>query len=259
VTKNTADIVTKIKNFIDEYNTIVTHLNDLIKGKVIRKNGAIEYPPLTEEERKALSAEEVKLYEEKAKSGIMANDSQLRKILNDMRTAIYQKVEGVGISMSDIGITSSANYMDGGLLVVDETKLKAALDKNYDGVVSLFTKASSIPYSDKKNSDKRAAESGIAQRLNDIFTAAAGTSAGGEKGYLLEKAGMVNDRTQADNAITKQLNDYDKKIDKMLERWYRQEQNYYMMFARMETAMSKLQAQQNSLAQIMAAGAGGGK
>jgi len=38
----------------------------------------------------------------------------------------------------------------------------------------------------------------------------------------------------------------------LLERWYRQEQNYYAMFARMETAMSKLQAQQNSLSQIMA-------
>ncbi|MDR2591660.1 MAG: flagellar filament capping protein FliD [Chitinispirillales bacterium] len=261
VNKNTAEIVKSIKTFVDEYNELVTHINDLIKGKRIRKNGAIEYPPLTEEERKALSPEEVKLYDEKAKLGLMANESDLRKLLSDMRTSLYQKIDGVGLTLADIGITTSADYMDGGTLVVDENKLKAALDKDFEGVVSLFTKSSSIPSTEKdsKKLAQRAAESGIAQRLNDIFTAAAGTSTGGEKGYLLKKAGMVNDRTQVDNAMTKQLNDYDKKIDKLLERWYRQENNYYAMFARMETAMSKLQAQQNSLAQIMAAGGGGGK
>jgi len=259
VTKNTDDIVKTVKTFVDEYNDMVTYINDLIKGKRIRKNGAIEYPPLTEEERKALSPEEVKLYDEKAKLGLMANESDLRKVLNDLRTSLYQKVEGVGLTLADIGITTSVNYSDGGTLVVDENKLKAALDRDFDGVVSLFTKSSSIPATEKdsKKLAQRAAENGIAQRLNDILTAAAGTSTGGDKGYLLKKAGMVNDRTQVDNQMTKQLNDYDKKIDKLLERWYRQENNYYMMFARMETAMSKLQAQQNSLAQIMAASGGG--
>ena len=261
VNKNTDEIVKTIKNFVDEYNDMVTYINDLIKGKRVRKNGAIEYPPLSEEERKALSPEEAKLYDEKAKLGLMGNESDLRKVLNDLRTSLYQKVEGVGLTMADIGITTSVNYSDGGTLVVDENKLKAALDRDFDGVVSLFTKSSSIPSSEKdsKKLAQRAAESGIAQRLNDILTAAAGTSTGGDKGYLLKKAGMVNDRTQADNQMTKQLADYDKKIDALLERWYRQEQNYYAMFARMETAMSKLQAQQNSLAQIMAAGGGGGK
>jgi len=261
VTKNTEEIVKTIKNFVDEYNDMVTYINDLIKGKRIRKNGAIEYPPLSEEERKALSPEEVKLYDEKAKLGLMANESDLRKVLNDLRTSLYQKVEGVGLTLADIGITTNADYSAGGTLVVDENKLKAMLDRDFDGVVSLFTKSSSISSSEKdsKKLAQRAAENGIAQRLNDILTAAAGTSTGGDKGYLLKKAGMVNDRTQVDNAMTKQLADYDKKIDSLLERWYRQEQNYYAMFARMETAMSKLQAQQNSLAQIMAAGGGGGK
>jgi flagellar hook-associated protein 2 len=249
VSKNTSEIVTGIKAFVEEYNKLVTHINDLLKGKRDR-----DYPPLTDDDRKAMKDEEIKLYEEKAKGGLLANDAQLRKLLNDMRAALYQKVEGVGLTMADIGITTSPNYMDGGTLVIDENKLSAALDKNYDGVVSLFTKSSSIPAWEKDSSKlaKRASESGIAQRLNDILTAAAGTSTTGDKGYLLQKAGAVNDRTQYDNSITKQVNEYDKKIDQLLEKWYRQENTYYMMFARMETAMSKLQAQQNSLAQIMA-------
>jgi len=257
VSKNTADIVANIKNFIDEYNTLVTHLNDLLNSKRIRsKGGAIEYPPLTDEERKALTTEEAKLYDEKAKAGIMYNDTAIRKILSDMRSAIYQKVEGVGITMADIGITTTPNFSDGGLLVINEDKLKTALENRFDEVVSLFTKSSSIPSTEKDSAKvaQRYKEVGIAQRLNDLFTAAAGTSVGGEKGFLVKQAGMVNDRTQTDNPMTKQIGEYDKKIDALLERWYRQEQNYYAMFARMETAMSKLQAQQNSLAQIMAAG-----
>jgi flagellar hook-associated protein 2 len=259
VTKNTADIVTGIKGFVEEYNKLVTHINDLIKGqRVYKKGSGLEYPPLTDDERKAMSKEEAALYDDKAKQGLLGNDSDLRKLLNEMRSALYQKVEGVGLTMADIGITTSANYMDGGTLVIDENKLKAALDKDYDGVVSLFTKSSSVPASDRANAGKRFSESGIGQRLNDILNDAAGTTATsgktGEKGYLLKKAGMVNDATFVDNPMTKKIGDYDKKIDQLLERWYRQENAYYMMFARMETAMSKLQSQQNSLAQIMAAG-----
>jgi len=261
VSKNTNDIVANIKNFIDEYNALVTHLNDLLNGKRDR-----DYPPLTDDERKAMKDEEIKLYEEKAKSGLMANDTQLRKVLSDMRSAIYQKVEGVNLTMTDIGITTTPNYKDGGLLVINEDKLKAALENNYDGVVALFSKSPATPAFDKSKDDisqksaidaKRYSEGGIAQRLNDILISAAGTSTTGDKGYLVQKAGVANDRTQFDNQMTKQLNDYDKKIDQLLERWYRQENAYYAMFARMETAMSKLQAQQNSLAQIMAQGGGG--
>ncbi len=266
VSKNTADIITGIKGFVEEYNKLVTHINDLLNGKRDR-----DYQPLTDDEKKAMTADEVKLYEEKTKIGLMANDSQLRKLLSDMRTSIYQKVEGVGLTMTDIGITTTANYKDGGLLVIDEDKLKKALENNYDGVVSLFTKSSDIPmyeYTTNGNGEmtsrlnnsaklaQRTAESGIAQRLNDILTGAAGTSTSGTKGYLVQLAGMVNDRTQSDNPMTKKIEEYDKKIDKLLERWYRQENNYYAMFSRMETAMSKLQAQQNSLAQIMAQGGG---
>jgi len=249
VSKNTTDIISTIKNFIDEYNAIVTHINDLLNSKRNR-----DYPPLTDDEKKAMKDEEIKLYEEKAKSGIMANDTALRKVLSDMRTAIYQKVEGVGITMTDIGITTTANYKDGGLLVIDEEKLKTALDNRYEDVVSLFTKSSSIPASEKDSDklSKRYSESGIAQRLNDIINSTAGTTVTGDKGYLVKQAGIVNDRTQFDNPMTRQLEEYDKKIDALLERWYRQENNYYAMFARMETAMAKLQAQQNSLAQIMA-------
>jgi flagellar hook-associated protein 2 len=261
VGKNTAELVDSIKAFVEEYNTIIDHINDLLNGKRDRN-----YNPLTDDEKKAMKDEDIKAYEEKAKIGILANDTELRKLLNDMRSAIYQKVEGVGLTMSDIGITTSANWKEGGRLVIDEDKLKTALENRYDEVVSLFTKPEVVKTSETKDENgetiKRVTveqQGGIAQRLNRILNEASRTTtfdaAGnsvGSKGYLIQKAGAVNDASQLNNAIQKQITTYDEKINLLLERWYRQENAYYAMFARMETAMAKMQTQQNSLASLMA-------
>jgi flagellar hook-associated protein 2 len=248
VGKNTSEMVESIKSFIDEYNNMVDHINDLLSGKKDRS-----FRPLTDDEKKAMKEEDIKAYEDKAKLGMLANDADLRKLLDSMRSAIYQKVDGVGLTMSDIGITTGS-WQDRGRLVVNEEKLQNALENRYDDVVALFTKNSSIPDTDMANRGKRMAESGIAQRLNDVFNDAVRTSAVGygSKGYLIERAGMQNDGSVVDNVISRQVKQYDDRIQKLLERWYRQENAYYAMFARMETAMSKMQAQQNSLAQMMA-------
>jgi flagellar hook-associated protein 2 len=144
--------------------------------------------------------------------------------------------------------------MDGGRLIIDDNKLNSAIENRYEDVVALFTKTSDIPATDLANRGKRTSEVGIAQRLNDLLGDATRTSTVGygSKGYLVEKAGALNDASQVQNQITKQIEQYDKKIQTLLERWYRQENAYYAMFARMETAMSKMNAQQNSLASILA-------
>ena len=250
VAKNTTEIMDSIKSFVSEYNKIVDELNNLISAKKDR-----DFKPLSDDEKKALSDEDAKTYEEKAKIGLLGNDADLRKMLDNMRQIIYTKVEGVGITMADIGITTG-NWTDRGRLTVDDTKLQQALEGKYDEVVSLFTKTSTISDSDMANRGKRTAESGIANRLNDILNDAVRTTAVGygSKGYLINRAGVQNDGSAVDNAITKQVQNYDDRISKLLEKWYSQEKSYYAMFARMETAMSKMQAQQNSLAQMMAQG-----
>jgi flagellar hook-associated protein 2 len=238
VGKNTAELIDSIKAFVEEYNSILDHLNGLLNGKRDR-----DYQPLTDDEKKAMKDDDIKAYEEKAKVGIMSNADGLRKLLNDLRSAIYQRVEGVGLTMSEIGITTGSNWKEGGRLMIDEDKLRNALENRYDEVVTLFTKA----------------DTGVAQRLNKVLSDASrtttfdvdGTSVG-TKGYLIEKAGAVNDASQFNNAIQKQITTYDEKINLLLERWNRQENTYYAMFARMETAMAKMQAQQNSLASLMA-------
>jgi flagellar capping protein FliD len=248
VGKNITEIIDGIKSFVDEYNNIVDTINGLLSERRDR-----DFRPLSEDERRAMSEEDIKTYEAKAKLGMLSNDSDLRKLLDQMRTSLYQNVTGVGLTMSEIGITTSANWKDGGKLVINEIKLTEALENRYDQVVALFTKTSSIPATDTANRGRRQAETGIAQRLNDILNDAVRTTrdANNNKGFLIEKSGIENDSSVVQNAIQRQIDQYDKRISTLLERWYRQENAYYMMFSRMETAMGRMQAQQNSLGQIL--------
>ncbi len=47
-----------------------------------------DYKPLTADEKASLSEEEIELWEDKAKSGLLQSDSTLQSIANAMRTAI---------------------------------------------------------------------------------------------------------------------------------------------------------------------------
>jgi len=247
VTKNTDDIISSIRNFVDEYNKIIDHINTLMYQKKDRN-----YPPLTDEQKKAMKEEEIAAWEDKAKAGLLSGDMELRRLLDQMRMAVYQPVEGAGISMAEIGIATTANYKDGGRLAIDEEKLKAAVDGKYESVVKLFTKRSDIPYGNGDQS-QRYNENGLANRLNDIISdAVRTTTVNGRKGYMVEKAGALNDATSVTNQITKQIEQYDKRISVLIDRWKRQEKSYYDMFSRMESAMMKLQTQQNNLASLMA-------
>jgi flagellar hook-associated protein 2 len=253
VDKNTAEVVTSIKAFVEEYNKLIDHINGLLTEKRDRA-----YKPLTDDEKKAMTEEEITVYEAQAKSGIMANDSELRKLLDQMRSAIYQRVDGIGLTMSEIGITTSPNWKDGGRLVIDEGTLSNAIENRYDDVVALFTKPEvKIPEErdEKGNIIKKAyieKQGGVALRLYNVLNDAAGLT--GDKGYLVQKAGVMNDGSQMQNQMQKQLTQYDKRLDTLLERWYRKESQYYKMFARMESAMMKMQSQQNSLASLAAQG-----
>jgi flagellar hook-associated protein 2 len=65
-------------------------LNDKISEKI-----QYDYEPLTDEQKEEMTESEIEKWEEMAKSGLMRNDRQISGLLSDMRSAIYEKVEGV--------------------------------------------------------------------------------------------------------------------------------------------------------------------
>lgn len=242
-------VVNNIKNFVNSYNEMIGKINSVLTEERDRK-----YPPLTDDQKRAMSEDEIKKWEEKAKSGLLRNDSILENIVTNLRRALYDKVEGSSLSLYQIGITTGT-YQEKGKLVIDETKLKAALNDNFDAVVQLFTQSSQYTYSESINdSGKRSTrynESGIAQRINDILqdNIRITRNSNGQKGILLEKAGLVGDMTEYDNLLVNEIKAKDTLIDKMLAKLYEKEEYYYSKFAAMEQLLGSMESQSAWLSQ----------
>lgn len=135
-TTDVDDIMAKIKEFITTYNGFIKDLNDQTKETKYR-----DYTPLTSEQREDMSENEIKLWEEKAKSGLLRGDTLIREGLSGMRSLVYQSNPGIDSkynTLFSIGITTSKNYNDGGTLEIDETKLRKVLEEDPDAVEKLF-------------------------------------------------------------------------------------------------------------------------
>lgn len=244
VNRDTTKIFDKLKSFITDYNNIIEIINDKLDEKTYRS-----YNPLTDDEKKELSDDNIKLWEEKAKSGSLKNDNTLKSMLSGMRSALYESVEGTDISLYEIGITTSPDYKENGKLIIDETKLKESLANEYDSIVSLFTSKSDKEYMDNDNKVQRNRENGLGNRLLDIINDAVRLTrnSNNQKGSLIEKAGIVGDTSTTSNLIAKDMAKYDVRIANLLDYLADQESRYYNKFTAMEKALSEMQSQSSAL------------
>lgn len=244
LTANANNTYDKIKAFIDKYNEIIDKINDKLSEK-----RDYDYMPLTDDQKEEMEEDQITKWEEKAKQGLLRGESALENMLSDMRKAFYEKVEGAGIYLTDIGLSTSSDTLERGKIVIDETKLKEAIQNNPDRVADLFMKSSDIPYSVDGKSEGRYKEEGIFQRINDILQDNLRTlrDSNGNKGILLEKAGIKGDFSEYNNLLTEELDRQDKKIDELIDKLIDKENRYYLQFSRLESAMSQLNAQSNWL------------
>lgn len=226
------DQVDKFKKFVEKYNTLVAKINDKISEK---KN--YNYKPLTEDQKKELSESEIKVWEEQAKKGLLARDGSLSNIILQLRQSIYSIVSGAGINITEIGITTTSNWRDGGKLEIDEKKLKDALENKGDLIQKLFT---------QNNAEDNG--KGIMQKMKDTFNTYIGS-----EGILVQKAGYVNTRWVGNNELTKNIEEKSKAIKEMEQRMYTKQERYYQMFAALERNMNNLNSQSNWLASQLGA------
>jgi flagellar hook-associated protein 2 len=256
VETNVDGIFDTINSFVNKYNELIDKINGKLKEKYDRN-----YLPLTEEEKKAMSEKDIELWEEKAKTGLLRNDSILEKMVLEMRKALYDSIEGVGIHLTSIGITTGS-YEQKGKLVVNENELKKAIKNNPEGIMELFNKRSEKypSYSRSLTTEEkeiRYKESGIAQRIYDIIEDNISTfrDKDGNKGFLLEKAGLEGDASEFTNSIYKEIKDYQTSINELYKKLIQKENSYFRKFTAMEEALSRMNAQSNWLyAQLSALG-----
>lgn len=246
---DTDAIVTKVKSFVEAYNKMIEDVYGMLNEE---KDS--DYAPLTDEEKEEMTESQITAWENKAKSGVIRNNTTIESFLTRMRQALSDNVEGAGISLADMGIDTSSNYKEYGKLIVkDEQVLKDSINNNYAKVVKLFSSESDKAYLDGANADERYRENGLGNRLYDILQDAVRTTrnSSGKKGILLEMAGIKGDASNATNTLTLKIKDYNDRITTLLDYLDEKEKSYYAKFSAVETAMAQLESQTNSITSML--------
>ncbi|MGN9167471.1 flagellar cap protein FliD [Paenibacillus jamilae] len=239
VSQDVDTLVNTIKSFVEAYNDTLSTLNQKTSEERYRK-----FLPLTSDQKKDMSDDEVKLWDSKAKSGMLKNDSIVDKTISDMRSAIISDVvlpSGEKVNLAQFGITTGG-YSEKGKLYIDEKKLRTALETTPEKVTALFGQT------DTSSTKNYTSTDGIFSRLKKTDQVALQS--------LADKAGtskISSDLTSAflpKSEMGDQLSDYDKRIDALQDRLTMVENRYYKQFAAMETAMNKYNSTSSSLSSM---------
>lgn len=138
---------------------------------------------------------------------------------------------GKTYSLSSIGISTSGDYAEGGLLHIrgdeddaeyadEKNVLKQLLEEDPDAVTDVFTHLTESLYTDLQKKMSRTPLSSALTFYND-------------------------------KEMNSQLSDYKTRISKLEAKFNEMEDRYYKQFTAMEKAMANMQSQQNSLASYL--------
>ena len=229
---DTQGIYDKIKDFLTEYNNVINEITKLYNAE-----SASDYQPLTDEEKDAMSDEEIEKWENKIKSALLRRDSSLSGIMSAMVNSMAQTVEvnGEKLSLSSFGIQTlgflnaakDENYAyhingdeEDENTSGKEDKLMKAIQENPDQICEFMKKLTSNLYTAIDNKMK-------STELSSAYK-------------------VYNDK-ELDSQLTK----YKKLISNWEKKVSEQEEAYYKKFSQMEVALSKLQSQTNSLSGLL--------
>ncbi|MDR3278627.1 MAG: flagellar filament capping protein FliD [Oscillospiraceae bacterium] len=228
VTRDATEVVDKIKTFVTGYNTLIKKLEDMLAEK--KTTDEAKYTPLTDEEKASLSEEQIASWEAIAKKGLLRNDSGIKSMLTSLRNALYETVTGAGLAPSSIGIKTGSYFAGtGGQIVVDEDALRAAIEKDPERVMQIFANTSSAADSSTKYK-----ENGLLTRMSNIMDR-----------YLNSY------QITALDGISSSLTQINTKITDLEAKMSAKQEQLYLKFAAMETAMSAMNSQSEWLSGIM--------
>ncbi len=226
------NIVKAVTDMIKDYNEMLEAVNKEVSTKPNRK-----YEPLTDEQKADMTEDQIKKWEDKAKEGMLFNDTELRSLSDSMRF-IFESGSADKTALASFGITTSSSYGDNGKLVLDETKFRAALETNSADLQKLFTKQEDTLTGDK---------GGVMARLTKITDKYAGTT-GATKGILIEKAGSVYAPTSIlQNSLQKSMDSLDTLIDRLNKQLKTETDRYVKQFTNLETVISQMNSQSSWL------------
>lgn len=250
-------VIDKITEFVDKYNDLVEEVNKRLSEKRYR-----DYPPLTDTQRDEMGEKEIDLWEEKARSGLLRNDSIISGTMQRIRTGLYERVQGVEGSfdhLTQIGITTE-NYNSGsagGKLVIDENKLREALREDVDGVMELLFKKPDSSITDE--TEKRKNTGLVSRMYEDLINGMkeviykAGTGDDSQLYRNIDFTMLIDFVSQygSISMLDERITDYKDRIVGLERRMANLENRYWRQFSAMEVAISNMNAQSSWLSSAL--------
>ena len=229
---DTQGMYNKIKEFLGKYNELIKDMDTAYNAAAAK-----DYEPLTDDEKKDMSDNEIEKWETKIKDSLLRRDSTLGNTSSALKSLMNTSFEinGKTYSLSSFGINTasyfSADTNEKGCLHIDgdaddattsgnEDKLMAAINEDPEVVAEFFQKLSTSVYNDLT---KRMASSSV----SSIYT-------------------IYNDKQ-----MSSEYSDYKDKVSKWQEKLEYYEEFYYKKFSAMEKALSKLQSSTSSLSSLL--------
>lgn len=169
--------------------------------------------------------------------GVLSGDSTIRSLKSALQSIVSNQVSGVTgpyKALSQLGISTDQKT---GNLSVDASKLSSALSSNFEWVTELFTRNSGVP-------NLTADQYGIAEQFNQKLTKLTALYVGANS----YDNGIISTRI---NGLNRQMSDIDKQVASMELLMTQKEDNLNKQFSAMESLVSGLTGQGNTLTAIL--------
>lgn len=242
IDKDSTSVKEALKKFVESYNQLIDDVYSYIGTAPATDSNGDKYEPLTDDEKDEMSEDEITKWEEKAKQGVLYNDSTVSQVMSQMRTALYNSVtldDGSKFGLYSMGIKTSSEYSAHGKLEIDEDAFDKAFENNQDAIVKLFTDS----------------ENGMMAKLNKVMDNAVKSTGKAEtRGTLVKKAGKADSSVTTDSYIYKEMKRMQTRLTELQNRYDDKEEYWWKVFTNMETAMSDLNSQTSYISSYLGTG-----
>lgn len=225
-------IYNMIKDFITEYNDIMNEMT-----KLYNANSARKYTMLSDEEKEAMSDDEVEKWEGTIKDSLLRRDKDLNNVMECMKGAINKgyDIGGETLFLVNFGV-GTGSYFD--------------TEKAERNALHIYGDSDDEKYTDKDN-ELKAAISKDPEKVIELFAAMSKDmydslhETMGSTDYRSIYKVYDDKRMKIEyDAYTQKIKEEEKKLNAFEGKWYKK-------FSAMEVALSKLQSSQNSLASML--------
>lgn len=221
-----------IKDFISEYNDLIIEMDKLYNADSARK-----YNMLTDEEKEAMTDEEVEKWEDTIKDSLLRKDMTLSTVMNTMTGIMSQgyEVNGKTMYLFDFGINTlnyfeakenerKAYHIDGDAddekTSTNADKLKKAIAEDPEGTAEFFSTLCKTMY----------------EKLDKLM-------------QTTEYSSVY--KVYNDKQLKNEYDEYTKKIKEEEQRLADYEDKWYDKFSAMEVALSKMQSNSNAVTSML--------